>query len=653
MSDVHVVWLDDVERASPDVLGGKLSNLAQMMRGGFAVPPAFGVTTAAFRRFLAASGLEPAAMAALAVNARDLEAVQTASALMSAAILEADLPADVEVAIRGAYAHLESVTGAEGVPVAVRSSGVAEDLAAASFAGQYETFLWIMGADEVLRHVRRCWTGPFSVPGPTYRHEGGPLASLGMAVGVQVMVTARVAGVMFTLDPVNGDRSKVVIEGAWGLGETVVGGEVNPDRYRVDKVTLELLGQDWQARTSNPGSTRRWGRCRHGRRATRAPPDLLPGARPGDRAGAGWPSGSRRHRGEPVDIEWADRRTWPSPCAAGSARNRVEPEDPRAPSPRPGAAASTAFSPRCWRAPGVRRAAAGRQQNEGRLRSATCDPNSVEQALQLLDEHGGGARMLAGGQSLVPMLQMRLMQPSVLIDINRLPELEAIRAEGPVTVVGALTRYASLERSPIVSERLPLLQHVVRFVGDLQVRNRGTIGGSLAQADPTGEVPLACLLLGAKIVAASASGRRQMATEDFLVGSYATALEPEELITEVRFPVAPDRFVFLERGRKHNDFATVSVAAVGRPDGSGHWSDVRIGLGGVHDHAVLLTEAGRRLEGTALEDEVIAEVAQAANDVADPATDVRGTSEYRRHLVGVYVRRALTMLRGDNGGAYA
>jgi len=281
-------------------------------------------------------------------------------------------------------------------------------------------------------------------------------------------------------------------------------------------------------------------------------------------------------------------------------------------------------------------------------------PESVAEALQLLDRHDGAARVLAGGQSLMPMLQMRLMQPAALIDINRLPELATIRAEGPVTVIGALTRYAELERSPIVAERLPLLACAVAYVGDLQVRNRGTLGGSLAQADPTGEMPLACLVLGATVVAASASGTREISMEDFLVGSYATALEPEEMITEVRFPVSPDRFAFLERNRKHNDFAIITVAVAGRrDDDSDGWSDVRIGLGGVHDHPLLAHDAQRLLDGSALEDELIAEAARRAADGVDPPSDIRATAEYRRHLVRVYVRRALTSLRDDNGGACA
>src|SRR5947209_4205059 len=180
-------------------------------------------------------------------------------------------------------------------------------------------------------------------------------------------------------------------------------------------------------------------------------------------------------------------------------------------------------------------------------------PGSVQEALQILDEGGGGARVLAGGQSLAPMLQMRLMQLDTLVDINRLPGLDRASAEGPVTVFGPMVRYADIERLAIVAERLALLQCVVRYVGDRQVRNRGTIGGSLAQADPTGEMPLACLALDATVVASSVGGRREIGIDDFLFSAYATALEPEEMISEVRFPIAPERFAFLERSRKHNE----------------------------------------------------------------------------------------------------
>jgi carbon-monoxide dehydrogenase medium subunit len=244
------------------------------------------------------------------------------------------------------------------------------------------------------------------------------------------------------------------------------------------------------------------------------------------------------------------------------------------------------------------------------------------------------------------------MQLSTLVDINRLPGLDEVKAVGADTIFGPMVRYAAIERLPLVSERLALLKHVVRYVGDPQVRNRGTIGGSLAQADPTGEVPLVCLALNATIVASSVSGSRQIPIEDFLLGSYTTALEPEEMLTEIRFPLAPDHFAFLERSRKHNDFAVINVAAVGRRDAGGRWSDVRIALGGVEDRAVLATDAAILLDGTLLEDEAIAEAAQSALTIVDPPSDVRASAEYRRHLVPVYVRRALTMLREAEENAH-
>lgn len=280
-------------------------------------------------------------------------------------------------------------------------------------------------------------------------------------------------------------------------------------------------------------------------------------------------------------------------------------------------------------------------------------PDSVQEALRVLDQHAGGARVLAGGQSLVPMLQMRLMQLDALVDINRLAGLDEVRAEGSETVFGPLVRYATIEKLPLVSERLPLLQCVTRFVGDPQVRNRGTIGGSLAQADPTGEIPLACLALDVTVVAASVSGTREIPIDEFLVSSYTTALEPEEMVTEIRFPLAPHHFAFMERNRKHNDFAVINVAVVGRRSSDGRWSDLRIALGGVSDRAMLARESAGLLEGTTLEEDAIAEAARLALIPVDPPTDIRGTAEYRRHLVPVYVRRALSKLRDDHQHVYA
>jgi carbon-monoxide dehydrogenase medium subunit len=270
---------------------------------------------------------------------------------------------------------------------------------------------------------------------------------------------------------------------------------------------------------------------------------------------------------------------------------------------------------------------------------------SVSHAVQLLSGYEGTARVIAGGQSLVPMLSMRLIQPDALIDVNRLAELAEVRVTGDTTVLGALVRYTTIEQSPLIAGRLGLLARMVRHVGDRQVRNRGTIGGSLAQGDPTGEMPLACLALGASVRAVGPAGQRELPMTDLYLGSYATVLEPCEVLTEVVFPRAPTHFAFAEQCRRHNDFAVVSVAAVGDRGPDGTWAGVRVALGGVADQPVLAAAAGAIASGSRLTDEVIAGAAQAALEVADPPSDVRASADYRRHLIPIYVRRVLTELR--------
>jgi aerobic carbon-monoxide dehydrogenase medium subunit len=272
-------------------------------------------------------------------------------------------------------------------------------------------------------------------------------------------------------------------------------------------------------------------------------------------------------------------------------------------------------------------------------------PTSVAEAVAHLAEHAGTARVLAGGQSLMPMLNMRLWRPTALVDINDVDELDDIRVEGARTVLGALVRYSTVERSPVIAERLPLLAQIVRHIGDRQVRNRGTVGGSLVQGDPTGEMALACLVLGAELTATGPLGPRRVPLSAFYTGSYATVLEADELVTEVEFPVHPQHVAFRELCRKHNDFAVVSAVAVGSRGEDGRWDDVRIALGGVADTPVLAGAAGSSLTGSELTDADIDAAAEAALDVIDPPTDIRATAEYRRHLVPVYVRRVLTELR--------
>jgi pyruvate,water dikinase len=250
MSDgPFVVWLDDTHDDAAGLLGGKCASLAEMVKAGFGVPPAFGVTTNAYWAFMSQDGLIDAARELrAALDPSDLAAVERVSADIAARMEGTPMPEPVEAELRQAYEELCTRAGVGELPVAVRSSGVAEDLAGASFAGQYDTYLWVTGGDAVIEHVRRCWTGLFGPQVLTYRPDGDSPGHDDMAppmgVAVQRMVPARAAGVMFTLDPVTGDRSKIVIEGSWGLGEAVVSGLVTPDRYRLDKVTLELLESD-------------------------------------------------------------------------------------------------------------------------------------------------------------------------------------------------------------------------------------------------------------------------------------------------------------------------------------------------------------------------------------------------------------------------
>jgi carbon-monoxide dehydrogenase medium subunit len=275
-------------------------------------------------------------------------------------------------------------------------------------------------------------------------------------------------------------------------------------------------------------------------------------------------------------------------------------------------------------------------------------PATVDEALRALEDHLGQARVLAGGQSLVPMLGMRLMRPSALVDINGLgDELGRIEVRGAETVIGALVRYAAIESSPVVSERLPLLGHIVRYIGDRQVRNRGTIGGALAQADPTGEMALACLVLDATIVARTTDGERDIPAAEFFAGSYASVLEPEELLVAVRFGLAPGHCRFFERGRKHNDFAVVSVAVAADRDADGAWEGVRIGLGGVNDRPVLAEAAAAALERRRWDDAAIDAAATLAMDVVDAPDDARAGAAYREHLVAVHLRRVLRELAAE------
>ena len=261
-------------------------------------------------------------------------------------------------------------------------------------------------------------------------------------------------------------------------------------------------------------------------------------------------------------------------------------------------------------------------------------PRSLPEAVAALAEHGEDAKVLAGGQSLIPLLSMRLARPTALVDLNDVSELASIELNG-ATTIGSMTRHRTVERSADVARLVPLLAAAVPHIGHAAIRTRGTIGGSLAHADPAAELPAVALALDATFHAVSVRGSREIAAADFFDGYFTTALEPDEVLTSVRFPNAePGTGVSLqEMARRHGDFAMVAAAASVSPSG-----DVRIALINVSDRPVRATEAEAAMRSGASIDDV---AALAVRDL-DPPSDLHATAAYRRKVAGVLVRRALT-----------
>ena len=267
---------------------------------------------------------------------------------------------------------------------------------------------------------------------------------------------------------------------------------------------------------------------------------------------------------------------------------------------------------------------------------------SLDEAVGLLAEGGPDAKVLAGGQSLVPMLNFRLLEPSLLVDINRVAALDHIEVEGDRLRIGALTRHRSVETSPVVAEKLPIAAAAMRHVAHFAIRNRGTLGGSLAHADPAAELPLLAVLLDAEITAVSVDGERRLAAPDFFVDALATALQPGEILSAVSWPVLPPGSLwhFAEMSRRSGDFALVAVGVVlQRRDG--RCREARIALGGVGGTPVRAAAAEALLRGASLDATAIAAAAAAARDAVAPQSDLHASADYRRHLTEVLVRRAL------------
>jgi aerobic carbon-monoxide dehydrogenase medium subunit len=270
-------------------------------------------------------------------------------------------------------------------------------------------------------------------------------------------------------------------------------------------------------------------------------------------------------------------------------------------------------------------------------------PRTLDEALALLAEHGDEAKILAGGQSLVPMMKLRFASPSVLIDINGLSDLAHHRgdADGGLAI-GALCRHADLERSPVLLGAHPTMAAVAPLVADPIVRNRGTLVGSLCHADPQGDWAAALIALDGVVVAAGPRGRRTIRVADFVVGPFQNALAPGEIAVEARVPAAAGTRSggYLKLERRVGDFATAAVAVAYETAGD---RVVRAGIAltGVGPTTIAATEAARVLVGTALEGEAIEEAARLAAAAAQPRTDHRGSAEYKRHVVATFVRRVL------------
>ena len=267
---------------------------------------------------------------------------------------------------------------------------------------------------------------------------------------------------------------------------------------------------------------------------------------------------------------------------------------------------------------------------------------SVGEAHELLAREGEDAKVIAGGQSLVPLMAFRLARPSALIDINRITELRYVRRDGDALRIGALATHRDIETNaePGVLEGYSILPRAARFIGHYPIRTRGTFGGSIAHADPTSEWCMLALLLDAKIVIAGLQGSRTVAASDFFLGVFTTALGADEVVTEVHFPGPAPRSAIREFARRQGDFAVVAVATALEME-DGRVRSARIALAGVSDAPVRAMEAEAILAGAAPTDEAFDEAGRAAAAGLRPPSDIHGSSDYRKELAAALVRRAL------------
>jgi carbon-monoxide dehydrogenase medium subunit len=272
-------------------------------------------------------------------------------------------------------------------------------------------------------------------------------------------------------------------------------------------------------------------------------------------------------------------------------------------------------------------------------------PGSLPEALKLLRRHGEEAKILAGGQSLLPALNLRLLSPKLLVDIGRLAELKGMSVADGTVRIGALTRHVALMRAPEIARHLPLIAAAMPHLSHAAIRNRGTLGGNLAHADPASELPACCLALGARMTIAGSEGERQVGAEEFFTGIFETALRADEILTRIDVPAigAEERCAFLELARRSGDYAMAGIAAQGAVRHGG-LAELRLAFFGVGPTAVLARRASAVLEGRPATEAAIAEAQAVLTQDLAPQDDLQASAATRLHLAGVLLRRAVHAL---------
>jgi len=270
-------------------------------------------------------------------------------------------------------------------------------------------------------------------------------------------------------------------------------------------------------------------------------------------------------------------------------------------------------------------------------------PNTLSEAVALLASHDGDAKALAGGQSLMPMMAFRVAQPSLLVDLRKIADLKGIRISSEGTRLGALTRWRDIQDDKALAKAQPLLAAAIAHVAHYQIRNRGTVGGSLAHADPAAEMPGVAVTCEAEIAVMGKGGARTIKAADFFLGALTTALEPDEIITEVKLPFWPPerRHAFQEFARRRGDFAMSGVALFYDLNNSGKATNAHVGVIGVGEYARRLPTVEAAINGNTIDDATIAKAAAAASAAVEPNSDIHASAAYRKALTGTLVERAL------------